>query len=275
MAAALNARFQRPARSLADGLLVHMFDSPRSWRCANRTRNHEGCESLAVQTGSLYLRWQPTPPAPKLDRFSASYLNAHMPANDDDTLALYEPENGGIILRTDAKVRCMWPFDAATGDRKGGCYDVYDSRKSASLAPVPFWPHGLVNGFDHFLANWSAGRATGSRPCDKKDAKKQQGCAHHFYTEVVVDGKAFVRQLPQSVEAFVYPLGSKRSRFGEAFVRESHAQFLHRFNRTSLQTPLLRLDFRARGSPLSTITSPPSPSSERYSVRGPWGRSQN
>ena len=111
---------------------------------------------------------------------------------------------------------------------------------SASLANAPFWPHSIVNGFDQFLANLSAGRATGSRPYDNKDAKKQD-CPHLFYTDVVnvikrstARPKAFLAQLPHSVAAFVYPLGSERSRFGAAFVRESHAQFLRRFNRSTV-----------------------------------------
>ena len=132
---------------------------------------------------------------------------------------------------------------------------------SASLANAPFWPHSIVNGFDQFLANLSAGRATGSRPYDNKDAKKQD-CPHLFYTDVVINGKA-----EGVLGAAAAQRGSVRlpSRLREIPLWRSLCPRITRpvppplqsFYGTSLQTPLLRqLDFRAQRSLLSTATWP-------------------
>jgi len=184
------------------------------------------------------------------DRFSTSIVNAQM-VDERGRVGMYSMDNPGFIFAPDvAKVFCAYPADG--GSESKNCEAGQEGCLPGCGAKWCKFNPAIPHNMDTNCA-WPA--------ADLQRVLQLQAHGNSRYNEVVVDAKAFVDNLPRSIEAIFYVKGSK----AEDEARRVHADFLATFGETSLsarRVPLLEMDMGNPDAPFKDVTTkqvPPVP----------------
>mmetsp|Transcript_36873 Transcript_36873/g.61063 ORF Transcript_36873/g.61063 Transcript_36873/m.61063 type:complete len:441 (+) Transcript_36873:21-1343(+) len=230
LAASLGERFAagKPTPDLERaGILIHQLDG----------------------MGSSDSSWLPCPEPWCADRLSATLINKQVPY-------LYSSTARGIVINsTRVSVLCSFSFDGGTDQRicsppgsspmcLPGCYrqknsgagdDWCDFRKTYDLGFCAWHPEWLQGMMRQQLVGLVA--REGLTACGKPQC---------LYNEVVLDGQAWLAQLPEAVEAFFVPTGAPPSE--ERAARDARRAFLSRFHVSASNVPMMRLNVASQNA---------------------------
>ena len=161
---------------------------------------------------------------------------------------------GGVVVSPGAsRLLCSYPADGAT--RSTACHPPGASKTclpgcSENVADPDTWCQvtertgtvGVGCGHLAFPANRFHQMLTAYELRVKLDVRPGHGCNHcSQYNEIVLDGGAWVRNMPRTIEAFFFPdvkaCDSKTSAC-QSHVRAAHARFKQHYG---VEVPLLRL----------------------------------
>ena len=195
------------------------------------------------------------------DRISAALIYGSMARDKPGNLPLYSFDLGGIILNPEHNhLLCSHPGDVGSIARKcptlggsatctPGCtvWDGADTWCDPSLDRLD-WP---------FFCTYPPSRLADAMEIRDNLGKRGDWYDHKmwqdgkFYDEHIFDAYNYVNELPWSVSAFFFIKGGCGDAYDgpkcEDYVRAAHATFLHHFQLTNEDVPLLRLDLFKKG----------------------------
>ena len=206
------------------GVIVHQFD-----RTENSNQPWIGCVDDDVNRRRLGIGGR-TDSADCMNygqRMSSSIIYGRMAPEGAGPIPLFDPTTPGIVFRPElSKVLCSYSSDAGSRSRgKDGCDDGVNFCPS-KIGKVDGWcdgrPH-LPGDLIHML----------------------QGHLHAIncprcWNEVIISAKWSEDHLPESIEAFFYPVDVSEEQY--RYIRTVHRDFLEFYGLSDLDKPLLEFD---------------------------------
>lgn len=233
----LNARFVNGQASndlSSAGVLIHQIDMTENpeypWKACPQY-----CHGFGQVCGCHFLR----------DRLSSSLIFAEMPrVGLDGGIPIYSEKAGGVIYHTDdgmTRIFCAFAGDAGTrarvcdppgasGSCTPGCTDEWHQWCNGAAGQGDVWCNG-----DPWSPDMLSFMLEGYR-------RRRPPFAG--YNEFVIDAEHFMGNLPNSIEAFWYPLTDGCADLSDRCqmkVKEAHVHFLQEYRLDASDVPLLGL----------------------------------
>lgn len=269
-AAMLNSRFREahPSKKLEEaGLVIHQFDKLEMRGSPWKSCTSAHCDNeLSGQSLS--------------GRLSTSIMYGRMHERRDRVAVPLVSNDGGVIARPGPglNISCLYGIDGATKELSGGpngdgCPRDWCSRSAGREA----------NGYCGFWgsppnAAWRAQDLDKMLELHVQNGAQYHGPGYHSgYNEAIVDGWAWNKFLPNTIEAFFELEGNGLSAMGDggrgqaSYARDAHSRFKLAYGLSDSDVPLLKFDPSRWDAPFRAgVDDPVAIINERFHVE-PYG----